>query len=87
MGGLLKWEVWEFNVNVGRTLNGGGSPSTFCEPAVFEIAVDRQTRTLDQSFEGSRTRTAHRWPRCSHAHIWPIFGPIMPNHPQRAHFV
>ena len=38
---------------------------------VFEIAVDRQTRTRDQIFEGVPNPNAH---------IGSIFGPIMPNH-------
>ena len=54
---------------------------------VFEIAVIQQTRTRDRTFEMSWTPTdlctgGLRLPplRCSHAHIWSIFGPIMLNH-------
>ena len=42
----------------------------------FEIAVDQQTRTGDQTFEGSRTPTTNRCPRGSHPHIWSKSGPI-----------
>ena len=36
----------------------------------FEIAVDQQTRTHDQTFEGVPDSGC---PRDSHAHIWSIF--------------
>ena len=61
-------------------LREGVHPQLFVK-LVFEIVVDRQTWTRDQTFDGSRTPTAHQCPRCSHAHIWSIFGPIMTNHP------
>ena len=42
----------------------------------FEIAVDQQTRARDPIFEGVPDSGC---PRDSHAHIWSIYGPILPN--------
>ena len=43
----------------------------------FEKAVDQQTRARDQTFEGDPNSGC---PRDSNAHIWSIFGIILPNH-------
>ena len=43
----------------------------------FEIAVDQQTRA--RTFGGGGVPDSG-CPRDSHAHIWSIFGPILPNH-------
>ena len=45
----------------------------------FEIAVDQQTRAVTELLRGFRTPGDHRCPRDSHAHIWSICGPILPN--------
>ena len=42
----------------------------------FEIAVDQQTRARDPIFEGVLDSGCLR---DSHAHIWSICGPILPN--------
>ena len=58
-------------------LGGGGvHPDFFVKPD-FEIAVVQQTRARDRTFEGVPDSGC---PRDSHAHIWSIFGPILPNH-------
>ena len=43
---------------------------------IFEIAVDQQTRARDPTFKGVSDSGC---PRDSHAHIWSIDGPILPN--------
>ena len=43
----------------------------------YEIAVDKQTSARDRIFEGVSDSGC---PRDSHANIWSIFGPILPNH-------
>ena len=45
----------------------------------FEIAVDQQTRAVTKLLRWFRTPGAHRCPRDSHAHIWSICGPVLPN--------
>ena len=55
---------------------GGGVHSDYFVKLYFEIAVDQQTRARDQTFEGVPDSGC---PRDSHAHIWSICGPILPN--------
>ena len=43
----------------------------------FEIAVVQQTRARDRTFEGVSDSGCRQ---DSHAHIWSIFDPILPNH-------
>ena len=49
----------------------------FCVKLDFEIAVVQQTRDRDRTFEGVPDFGC---PQDSHAHIWSICGPILPNH-------
>ena len=42
----------------------------------FEIAVDQQTRAHERTFEGVPDSG---YPRDSHAHIWSICDPFLPN--------
>ena len=61
-------------------IKGGGGERRFTDFFVkldFEIAVDQQTRALDQTFDGVPDSGC---PQDSHVHIWSIFGPILPHH-------
>ena len=55
---------------------GGGVHPDYFVKLDFEIAVDQQTRAHDRTFEGVPDSGR---PRDSHAHIWSICGPILPN--------
>ena len=55
---------------------GGGVHPDYFVKLDFEIAVDQQTRARDRTFEGVPDSGC---PRDSHAHIWSICGPILPN--------
>ena len=59
---------------------GGGHPDYFVK-LDFEIAADQKTRAraVTELLRGFRTPGDHRCPRDSHAHIWSICGPILPN--------
>ena len=61
-------------------LNKGVHPNFFVVKLDFEIAVVQQTRARDRTFEGVPDSGCHRCPQDSHAHIWSIFDPIVPNH-------
>ena len=58
---------------------GGGVHPDYFVKLDFEIAVDQQTRPVTELLRGFRTPGDHRCPRDSHAHIWSICGPILPN--------
>ena len=45
---------------------------------VSEIAVTNELRPVAELLRGLRPLSAHQCPLGSHAHIWYIFGPIMP---------
>ena len=45
----------------------------------FVKAVDKQTRARDRTFEGVPDSGCPPVPADSHAHIWSIYGPILPN--------
>ena len=60
-------------MKLGSFLKGGGDQPDFFVKLVSEIAVDQQTRTSDQTFEGSRTPTAQQ----CRGTATPIFGPFL----------
>ena len=51
-------------------IKGGGVHPVFFVKLDFEIAVDQQTKSRDQTFGGFQTPGAHQCPRDSHALIW-----------------
>ena len=55
---------------------GGGVHPDYFVKLDFEIAVDQQTRACDRTFVGFPDSG---YPRDSHAHIWSMCGPILPN--------
>ena len=61
-----------------RVLQGGTPENYYCLD--FEIAVDQQLGPVAELLRVFRTPGVHRCPRDSHAYIWSIFGPILPNH-------
>ena len=72
-----------YDTHVGNDLRGGGGGGGggngyFFVKLDFEIAVDQQTKTrpVTELLRGSRTPTAKRCPRGSHAHIWSKLGRI-----------
>ena len=59
---------------------GGGVHPDYFVKLDFEIAVDQETLgPLTELLRGFRTPCDHRCPRDSHAHIWSICGPSLPN--------
>ena len=60
-------------------MGGGGVHPDYFVKLDFEIAVDQQTRARDRTLRGFRSPGDNRCPRDSHAHIWSIYGPILPN--------
>ena len=64
---------------------GGGVHPDYFVKLDFEIVVDQQTKARDQTFEGvpdtgcQPVPTDVRGTAMSHAHIWSICGPILPN--------
>ena len=58
---------------------GGGIHHDYFVKLDFEIAVDQQTRARDRNFERVPDSVCPPVPRDSHAHIWSICGPILPN--------
>ena len=71
---------WRNYLKLLRGGGGGGGAGVhldfFVKPDL-EMAVDQKTRARDQTFE----EVPDCWcPRDSRAHIWSIFGSILPNH-------
>ena len=59
---------------------GGGDHPEFVVKLVSEIAVDQQTRTGDQTFEGNPNSKHPPVPAVQPRRYLVPFGPIMPNH-------